>query len=132
MPDHFHVLLTVGSDITIERAVQYIKGGFSFRAGKALGIRPPVWQKGFSEVRITGLKGFLKVQIYIRNNPVARCLVANPEDYLYSSAHPGFELDPVPSALETSLSADVADWPSRLHRNGKDRMSAPRTFSKGV
>jgi hypothetical protein len=38
MPDHFHVLLTVGSEITIERAVQFIKGGFSFRAGKELGM----------------------------------------------------------------------------------------------
>src|SRR5690348_15923637 len=34
MPDHFHVLITIGQDITIERAVQFIKGGFAFRAGK--------------------------------------------------------------------------------------------------
>jgi putative transposase len=33
MPDHFHLLLTVGSEICIERAVQFIKGGFAFRAG---------------------------------------------------------------------------------------------------
>src|SRR5262245_24721122 len=52
MPDHFHILLTVGSEISLERAVQFIKGGISFRAGKELGMRPPVWQKGFSEVRI--------------------------------------------------------------------------------
>jgi REP element-mobilizing transposase RayT len=26
MPDHFHLLLTVESDTTIERAVQFIKG----------------------------------------------------------------------------------------------------------
>lgn len=35
MPDHFHLLLTVGSEMTIERAVQFIKGGFSFRRGKS-------------------------------------------------------------------------------------------------
>jgi len=29
MPDHFHVLLTVDVDMTIEKAVQFIKGGFS-------------------------------------------------------------------------------------------------------
>ena len=45
MPHHFHLLLTVESGMTIERAMQFIKGGFSFRAGKELGIRSPIWQK---------------------------------------------------------------------------------------
>jgi putative transposase len=99
MPDHFHLLLTVESAMTIERAVQFIKGGFSFRAGKELGMTSPIWQKGFSEVRIADHEGFLKVRNYIRNNPVAHRLVASAEDYLYSSAHPGFDLDPPPPAL---------------------------------
>jgi REP element-mobilizing transposase RayT len=33
MPDHFHVLITVGAGMTIERAVQLIKGGFAFELG---------------------------------------------------------------------------------------------------
>jgi putative transposase len=37
MPDHFHILMTLGREISIERAVQFIKGGFAFRAGKELG-----------------------------------------------------------------------------------------------
>jgi putative transposase len=102
MPDHVHLLLTVESETTIERAVQFIKGGFSFRAGKELGMRSPVWQKGFSEVRITDSEGFLQVRTYIRNNPVARHLVADPRDYPDSSAHPGFELDPIPRGLENT------------------------------
>jgi putative transposase len=32
MPDHFHLLITVGSEMSIEKAVQFIKGGFAFRA----------------------------------------------------------------------------------------------------
>ena len=99
MPDHFHLLLTVESEMTIERAVQFIKGGFSFQAGKELELRSPIWQKGFSELRITDHEGFHRVQTYIRNNPVTRRLVANAEHYLYSSAHPGFDLDPIPPAL---------------------------------
>jgi len=58
MPDHFHLLVTLGSEMTIERAVQFVKGGFSFRAGKELGMRSPVWQKGFSEVRISDADAF--------------------------------------------------------------------------
>src|SRR3954469_15334288 len=41
MPDHFHVIVTVECGTTIERAVQFIKGGFAFRAGKELGARSP-------------------------------------------------------------------------------------------
>jgi putative transposase len=29
MPDHVHLLMTVGGGMTIERAMQFIKGGFS-------------------------------------------------------------------------------------------------------
>ena len=34
MPDHVHMLITVDSDMTIERAMQFIKGGFSYRLRK--------------------------------------------------------------------------------------------------
>jgi putative transposase len=34
MPDHFHVLLTVGAQMTVERAVQFIKGGFRVPGGE--------------------------------------------------------------------------------------------------
>src|SRR5712691_12667345 len=44
MPDHFHVLITVGAELTVQKAVQFIKDGFSFRAGRELGFRAPVWQ----------------------------------------------------------------------------------------
>jgi REP-associated tyrosine transposase len=100
MPDHFHVLLTVECDMTIERAVQFIKGGFAFRAGREFGFRAPVWQKGFSEVRITDGDAFLKASEYIRRNPVARRLVVEAGEYLYSSANSRFEVDPAPQGLK--------------------------------
>jgi REP-associated tyrosine transposase len=100
MPDHFHVLITVGTEMTAEKAVQLIKGGFAFRAGRELGFRAPVWQKGFSEIRVTGREGFLDIRRYIHANPVKRFLVTVEADYPYSSAHPGFELDPPPQRLK--------------------------------
>jgi len=100
MPDHFHLLLTVGSEISVEKAVQFIKGGFAFRAGKELGVKPPFWQKGFSEVRIPNSPKYAKAREYIRNNPVKRRLVLTAEQYLFSSAHSGFELDPPPQGLK--------------------------------
>lgn len=89
MPDHFHLLLTVECDSTIERAVQFIKGGFAFRAGRELEFRAPVWQKGFSEVRIYDSEAFAEVAEYIRNKPVARHLVREAAHFPYSSAYPG-------------------------------------------
>src|SRR5947209_1783700 len=52
MPDHIHVLLSVGPEMSIEKAVQMIKGNFSYRAKKELGYKWEVWQKGFSEVHV--------------------------------------------------------------------------------
>jgi putative transposase len=31
MPDHFHALITPAENVSLEKAMQYIKGGFSFR-----------------------------------------------------------------------------------------------------
>lgn len=100
MPDHFHALITVGSNLTVERAMRFIKGGFAFRAGRELAFQAPVWQKGFSEVRILDAEAFESVRSYIHNNPVARGLVVNAVDFPYSSAHPGHELDAPPQALQ--------------------------------
>jgi putative transposase len=106
MPDHFHVLITVGSDLTIERAVQFIKGGFAFRAGKEFGFRAPVWQKGFSEVRILDAEAFVRTAVNIKNNPVKRGLVSSQEKFLYSSANPQSELDPMPQGLKPCVVLD--------------------------
>jgi putative transposase len=70
MPDHFHVLITVGQSLSVERAVQFIKGGFAFRAGKEFGFTSPVWQRGFPEIRIYRSEQFSRIQKYIAQNPV--------------------------------------------------------------
>ena len=100
MTDHFHLLLTVDSDLTIERAVQFIKGAFAFGAGRALGFRSPVWQKGFSEIRVTDAAAYERIRMYIYNNPVVRGLVLEPAEFPFSSAHAGFEVDAAPQRLK--------------------------------
>jgi putative transposase len=100
MPDHFHLLITASTEMTVEKAVQLIKGGFAFRAGRELGFGAPVWQKGFSEVRVNEREAFLGMREYIHANPVKRFLVTTAADYPFSSAHAGFELDTPPRRLE--------------------------------
>jgi len=98
MPDHIHVLLTPKT--SLEKAVQFIKGGFLYRANKELGSNMEVWQKGFSDHRIRDAEDYLRHVAYIRENPVHKHLCERVEEYSYSSAHPGFELDAVLQGLK--------------------------------
>jgi putative transposase len=99
MPDHFHLLLTPGSTLSLERALQFVKGGYSFRARKELGFEGEIWQRGFTDHLIRDAQDFETHRSYIRNNPVIRGLVSRAEEYPYCSAHPGFELDLPPTNL---------------------------------
>jgi putative transposase len=98
MPDHIHILMTPLT--SLEKAVQFIKGGFSFRARKELGSNMEIWQEGFQDHRIRDAGDYAQHIRYIHENPVRRHLCERPEDYVYSSAHDGFELDPVPQGLK--------------------------------
>ncbi len=69
MPDHVHLLMTVGSDMTIEKAMPLIKGGFSHRLRKESGYLGEVWQRGFSERRVENRRAFLQQREYIAGNP---------------------------------------------------------------
>jgi len=94
MPDHFHALITPSG--ALERAVQYIKGGFSHEARKQFGYAPDIWQRGFSDHRIRDWDDYERHIAYIHMNPVRARLSATAEGYPWSSAHAGFAVDPAP------------------------------------
>jgi REP-associated tyrosine transposase len=98
MPDHIHVLIT--PQTSLEKAVQFIKGGFSYRAMKELGSNMEVWQKGFQDHRIRDANDCAVHVSYMQNNPVKERSCERPEEFPYSSAYPGFELDPIPQGLK--------------------------------
>jgi len=83
MPNHVHLLMTVGADMTIEKAMQFIKGGFSYRLKKECGYLGEVWQRGFSEERVENRESFLQHREYIAANPVKAGLVDSPEQSPY-------------------------------------------------
>jgi len=87
MRNHGHLLLTIDGEMSIERAMQLVKGNFSYRAKKELGFTGEIWQRGFSDVRITDQASFIGHQEYIYNNPVKAGLANTPEEYPYSSAY---------------------------------------------
>ena len=83
MPDHLHLLFTIGDGMTVEKAMQLVKGRFSFRLGKEFDFKGEVWQKGFSEEQVLGDTSFQACRAYIANNPVKAGLVDSPEKYEY-------------------------------------------------
>lgn len=83
MPDHVHLLLTVGEEMTIEKAMQFVKGRFSFRLKKEYGHLGEVWQRGFSEVQVLGRASFDSHRAYIAENPVKAGLVERAEDFRF-------------------------------------------------
>jgi REP-associated tyrosine transposase len=98
MPNHFHLLITPGE--TLERALQLVKGGFSFRAKKELRVAGEIWQNSFYDRRVRDITEYDKMRIYIHQNPVRAGLVERAEDYPYCSANPRFRLDEVPQRLK--------------------------------
>jgi putative transposase len=83
MPDHFHAVITVNRDMTIEKTMQLIKGGFSFRLKKEFGYAGEVWQRGFLEVRVDDRESFLQHREYIAQNPVKAGLANSPGEFPY-------------------------------------------------
>jgi putative transposase len=99
MPDHIHLILTPAPDIALEKAVQYIKGGHATRAREQLGLTG-FWQPHPSNHRIRDAADYERHRNYIHQNPVKACLAVFAEEYPYSSAFPGAQIDPAPPALK--------------------------------
>lgn len=97
MPDHVHLLLTPAPEISLEKLLQLIKGGFSFR----LKSHGDVWQKSYDSRRITDRNDFKTHLLYIHQNPVADHLAQTPEAYPHSSANPAHLPDPPPPHFDT-------------------------------
>jgi putative transposase len=96
MPDHFHLLVT--PIVTLEKAVQYVKGGFSYRARRDLKFKGEVWQTSFYDHRVRDATEYGRFRHYIHMNPVRRGIVWAPEEFSYSSVR--LKLDEVPQWLK--------------------------------
>jgi len=75
MPNYIHLLITVPEGLTLERTMQFIKGGFSFEAGKLFGVRSPIWQKSFVDRRVREVTEAERYRNYIHQNPARAGLV---------------------------------------------------------
>jgi putative transposase len=81
MPDHVHLLLTVEDGMTVEKAMQLVKGRFSHRLSHELGYKGEVWQRGFSEVQVMNRESFESHREYIAQNPVKAGMVMSADEF---------------------------------------------------
>jgi putative transposase len=102
MPEHVHLILTLAIDVTLERAMQLIKGGYSHAVGVEFDRKGEVWQRGFTDHRIRDAEDFANHRDYIHQNPVERRLVESASQYRYCSAFPGFKLDAWPPVAKAA------------------------------
>jgi putative transposase len=98
MPDYFHALITPQK--SLEKAVQFIKGGFSFRAKKELSGVGDIWIAGFSDHRIRDDEDFDVHRRYIAKNPVEAGLARREGEFGYCSVNGRFKLDVFPWELK--------------------------------
>ena len=73
MPDHLHLLITPIE--SVEKSLQLIKGGFSFRAKRELDWKFEIWQPGFTDHRIRDEEDWKRHLEYIRSNPIEARLI---------------------------------------------------------
>jgi putative transposase len=95
MPDHVHLILTPAPEVSLEKAMQYIKGGFSFR----LKSKIDVWQRSYDNRRVVDSTDLAERTHYIHQNPVRAFITTRAEAYPFSSAGRGHLVDPAPLHL---------------------------------
>jgi putative transposase len=100
MPEHLHLLITPIE--SVEKSMQLIKGGFSFRAKKELEWNGEIWQPGFTDHRIRDEEDWLKHLAYIQNNPVNAHLVSDAVHYEFI----GFPCREFPQGLKPGSIGD--------------------------
>lgn len=131
MPDHLHLLI-VPKD-TIEKAVQLVKGGFSFRAKREFAWKFEIWQQGFTDHRIRDEADWRNHLEYIRQNPVRARLVADARLYPYLGfPEPAFPqgLKPVNHLVDPDVRAEARTLHAEARTlHAESRILRPETLT---
>jgi len=83
MPEHVHLLVSEPADRTLATAMQALKQSVS----RTLALRStePFWEPRYYDFNVWTAKKQTEKLRYLHRNPVARGLVAKPEDWAWSS-----------------------------------------------
>jgi len=126
MPDHVHALITPATEVSLEKAIQFMKGGFSFR----LRSKFEVWERGHFDKWVPDQQAFGACVTYIHRNPVVAGFVAEEDKCAFSSAARPGEADPIPEwfrRFEEIPGAEAQGSKGRVYRALK-RAATPQSW----
>jgi putative transposase len=88
MPDHWHALISLGMELSLEEVVESISRRTNYQL-RLQGDRVS-WQRGFHDRKIRQNESVTDIVRYIEYNPVRKNMVVLPEEWQWSSAYMGF------------------------------------------
>jgi len=126
MPNHFHLLVEQGGDISISNLILKICTSFSKYINEKYDRVGHIFQDQFKAVRIETNAQLMLVSSYIHMNPVKDKLVNKPEDYSWSSFN-DFILDRNNEIITTNFLTQIFGTKDRFEKENvelyKQKMS---------
>ncbi len=83
MPDHFHWLVQLAGECSLEKVVGLTKGRSAHRINAANNGQGRIWQPGFHDHALRDEESIEAAADYMIHNPVRAGLVANSDQYRY-------------------------------------------------
>jgi REP element-mobilizing transposase RayT len=93
MPEHLHLIILPQNKRTVSQIMHRLKSYTAKKINNLLGRSGKIWQDGFYERIIRSQDDLREKATYMENNPVRKNLVAEPEEYSYSSGHNREKMD---------------------------------------
>jgi putative transposase len=88
MQDHWHSLFSLRKATELSKVVTAIGRYASFNSRKIHSQMP--WESGYHDHKLRPSEKVAEIRNYIEANPVRKRLVADPAQWLWSSAHPDY------------------------------------------
>jgi putative transposase len=86
MPDHWHALFALREPWVLPKFMHALMSHVARKTSVVLQTYQTCWQEGYYDTHVKTSKQFEFVTYYIEQNPVAKGLVENPEEWEASSA----------------------------------------------
>ena len=85
LPEHIHFIIQPFGKYNLSHIMLMIKGNFSRRFNKSLGLTGHIWQKRFYDEGIRDEAMLISKIDYIHNNPLKHGIVTDIDKFAYSS-----------------------------------------------
>ena len=93
MPDHLHFAMLLSHGQTLGGLMDSLKTHTAREVNKLLGRQGALWQAQYYDHVVRNVQSYAARLDYMHVNPVRKGLVQQPEDYLFSTAHPANQAD---------------------------------------